>query len=150
MIKNVEIFDWQGTLVDVSGIRHLVETDGPKNFPEFHRRTGDCPAMPGTVQGLWNAIHDENTVVAILTGCTDDFRDVLDAWMIRNDVVAHVVRMRRAGDFRRDVEVKREMLQWLRDRGLNPTRAWDDNPNVAALWESEGIDTTVVPGWDTP
>lgn len=147
-MKEAVIFDWQGTLVDVRGIRHLVENTTKRNFPEFHRQTGNCPPIDGTTRGLWNAVQDDDKIVIIMTGCTDDFREVLTAWMMRHDVMAHAVLMRRAGDYRMDIEVKAEMLAWVREQGITVTHAWDDNPNVLALWEREGIPTTVVPGWN--
>jgi phosphoglycolate phosphatase-like HAD superfamily hydrolase len=50
-------------------------------------------------------------------------------------------------DGRPDVEVKREILAQVRQR-YDVVRAWDDNPHVVALWESEGVPVTLVPGWD--
>lgn len=146
-MKEAVIFDWQGTLVDVSGIRHLVESGGYRNFPEFHRQTGNCPPIQDTVRALWNAIQDDDKVIVLMTGCTDDFRDVLTSWMMRNDVMTHAVLMRRAGDYRADVAVKLDMLTWVREQGFTVVHAWDDNPNVLKLWQDEGIPTTVVPGW---
>jgi Holliday junction resolvase len=55
--------------------------------------------------------------------------------------------MRRKGDYRKDGIIKRELLGEMRADGFNVVRAWDDNPAVVAVWESEGIEVTVVPGW---
>lgn len=146
-LKKAVIVDWQGTLVDVSGIRHLVENpEGKKNFPEFHRQTGNCPPIQKTLDEVKRAAMD-GAFVAVFTGCSDDFSDVFHGWLARHGVPWNVTSMRAAGDFRKDVVVKREMLAWLIEHGYNAVRAWDDNPNVITLWESFDIPTTVVPGW---
>lgn len=146
-MKEAVIFDWQGTLVDVRGIRHLVENTTKRNFPEFHRQTGNCPVIVDTMSALMMH-HDAGSRVIVMTGCTDDFRDVFHAWALREQVPYHALLMRRAGDYRMDIEVKTEMLAWVREQGITVTHAWDDNPNVLALWKREGIPTTVVPGWN--
>jgi hypothetical protein len=67
-------------------------------------------------------------------------------WLARHGILWHELHHRRDDDQRVDSEVKREILADLRTR-YTITAAWDDNPNVIALWESEGIPVTVVPGW---
>lgn len=140
------IFDWQGTLVDVSSIRYLVENTDKKNFPEFHRQTGNCPPIEETLYAVKRAALD-GKFIAIFTGCSYDFQDVFLHWLSRHGVHWDLTGMRAAGDFRRDVEVKREMLAYLTEHDYEIEHAWDDNPNVIELWQSEGIPTTVVPGW---
>jgi hypothetical protein len=51
------------------------------------------------------------------------------------------------GDFRPDVQVKRDIFKYL-SRHYDIRGAVDDNPNVIALWNEIGIPTEVVPGWD--
>lgn len=146
-MKKAVIFDWQGTLVDVSPIRYLVENTDKKNFPEFHRQTGNCFPIKETLEAVKRAAMD-GKFVAIFTGCSDDFQDVFHGWLSRYGVHWDMVMMREAGDFRKDVAVKREMLEYLRAHGHNVVHAWDDNPNVVReVWEAEGVPTTVVPGW---
>jgi hypothetical protein len=140
------IFDWQGTLVDVRGIRHLVENTDKKNFPEFHRQTGLCPPIEDTVEAAKRAAFDDKFIV-IMTGCSDDFQGVLANWLGEHGVPFNMIMMRKAGDWRRDVVIKREMLEWLREHGHDVVHAHDDNPNIVALWNEENIPVTVVPGW---
>ena len=56
--------------------------------------------------------------------------------------------MRGPADFRKDVIVKQEMLESINCDGYNLIEAWDDNPNIIQLWESNGIPTVLVPGWN--
>ena len=43
-------------------------------------------------------------------------------------------------------DVKRDILSTIRCH-YDVVMAVDDNPSVIALWEAEGIETIVVPGW---
>jgi len=40
------------------------------------------------------------------------------------------------------------MLESINRDGYNLIEAWDDSPNIIELWESNGIPTVLVPGWD--
>lgn len=55
--------------------------------------------------------------------------------------------MRGDRDDRPDVEVKREIHEFL-SRRYDIVAAIDDNPSIVSLWRSLGIETTVMPGWD--
>lgn len=144
--RKTVIFDWQGTLVDVSSIRHLVENTDKKNFPEFHRQTGNCPPIQETLEAVKRAAMD-GKFVAVLTGCSENFEQVFFEWGAKHGVHWDMLLMRAAGDFRKDVVIKKEMLDFLRSHGHEIEHAWDDNPNIIQLWQDESIPVTVVPGW---
>jgi hypothetical protein len=55
--------------------------------------------------------------------------------------------MRRDGDFRPDGVVKLEILDMIKEDGYNVIHAWDDNPAVIEVWQSQGIPVTVVEGY---
>jgi FMN phosphatase YigB (HAD superfamily) len=144
--KTAVIFDWQGTLVDVSSARHLVEGPGKKDFTAFHRASAACPPIPSTMAAAWQARADGHSVL-VFTGCSDDHEVEVWEWHHEYAVPFSALHMRVFGDWRRDVEIKREMLADARTR-YEIVHAWDDNPNVIAeVWESEGVPVTVVPGW---
>lgn len=144
-MKRAVIFDMDGTLCDVSSIRHLVE--GPKrNFPVFHLASAHCPPHEWVVNEARKA-HQDGYIVCILTGRMNEFRSLTTAWLKTHDVPFRWLLMRENGDFRKDVIIKEERLQFLQDTGYVVIHAWDDNPNIIALWESKGIPVTVVPGW---
>lgn len=139
------IFDMDGTLCDVRSIRHLVA--GPRrDFHAFHMSSGGCPANPEVAEAARQARRDGRAVI-IVTARMEHYRNVTSMWLALNAVPSDALLMRRDGDFRKDFVVKREILTKIRRR-WNPVHAWDDNPEVIALWQQEGIECTVVPGWD--
>lgn len=141
----VTIFDVQGTLIDVTSVRHLVECAKP-DFDAFHIATCECPPHQWVVDEA-RLQHANDKVVAILTGMNGRFRPHLLTWLNRHDVPFDILMMRPDDDFRKDFMVKREMLEMLREQGLIATHAWDDNPRIIDLWKHEKIPFTVVPGW---
>jgi phosphoglycolate phosphatase-like HAD superfamily hydrolase len=139
------IFDVDGTLCDVRSIRHLVA--GPRrDFHSFHMRSVDCPPNEEVKEAAHHA-RQVGRAVIVVTARMECYRHVTSMWLALNQIPSDALYMRRDGDFRKDFLVKREILAKIRRR-WNPVHAWDDNPEVIALWQQENIECTVVPGWD--
>ena len=143
-LPEAEIFDLDGSLVDVSGIRHLLE--GPGRYDAFHRASIDCPPNAWVVDAARIA-HRIGRAVLIVTGRSVEYRNLTAMWLALQRVPSEAMWMRGRGDYRKDYVVKREILAKIRTR-WNPVAAWDDNPAVLQLWREEGIRTVRVPGWD--
>jgi hypothetical protein len=142
-LRDAEIFDMDGTLCDVRSIRHLIH--GPGGFDAFHRASVNCPPHDWVVEAARQARRDGKAVL-IVTGRSTKYRNVTAMWLALHGVPSDVLWMRRAGDMRKDVMVKRDILRRIRNL-YNPVHAWDDNPAILDLWEAENIPFTVVPGW---
>lgn len=138
------IFDMDGTLCDVRGIRHLL--DGPGSFHAFHTASASCPPHPHVVEAARQA-HADGLAVLIVTARGVRYRPHTAMWLALHGVPSDAMWMRARGDQRPDYEVKADILRRIRER-YRPVHAWDDRPEVLQLWRSEGIPTTVVPGWD--
>lgn len=149
------IVDMDGTLVDVSSIRHYVrgvaEEEGEvrkrlKDFDAFHRESVNCPAIWKTVdqvQDFWEREYD----ILIVTARSQKYYNQT-AWWLAEHAIPHTdLFMRPNGDFRKDYLVKKDILDRIRRR-WHVVHAIDDNPNVIRLWEEEGISVTHVPGWE--
>lgn len=146
-MKKAVIFDMDGTLVDVSKIRHFVhpEREGGRNFHAFHMESASSPPNTFVVQAAQQA-HREGLGVLIVTARKARYRHVTAMWLALHHVPSDALYMRADGDDRPDFLAKEDILQRIRLR-WNPVHAWDDNPAVLALWRREGIPHTVVPGW---
>lgn len=144
-VTEAHVYDVQGTLIDVSSVRHLVEGAKP-DFDAFHVATSSCPAH-------WDVVNETRQsraaqkVVVVMTGMNEKFRPLVVAWLCRYGVPFDLLLMRPDRDFRKDFIVKREMLQEVRLRGFTVTHAWDDNPQIVDMWRHENVPVTVVPGW---
>jgi len=143
-MQDAEIFDMDGTLCDVSSIRHLVQ-GVDKNYHQFHLQSASCPPHSEVVERA-HAAHRAGRAVLIVTARSTEYRNVTAMWLALHGVPSDAMYMRRAGDFRKDFLVKRDILSSIR-KHWNPVHAHDDNPAVIELWNSQDIPTTVVPGW---
>ena len=145
LVPAAVIVDVDGTLVDVSSVRHHVV--GPKrNFDAFHRESADCPPI-GMTLGLVEEMHDAGHHILIVTARMEKWRGLTESWLEQHLTRSHTeLVMRRDGDFRPDYDVKREIHADLASR-YRIRHAIDDNPAVLELWNELGIPVTVVPGW---
>lgn len=137
------IVDVDGTLVDVSAVRHHV-LNRPKDFTAFHAGAEACPPIASTLALVraWATVAD----VFVVTARMQQWEDSTRRWLAQHADFDYTLHMRPDGDFRVDVEVKAEILATIR-RTHDVALAIDDNPSVIDLWESEGIPTVIVPGW---
>ncbi len=144
-MRDAVIYDMDGTLVDVSGIRHHV-TGGNTNYHEFHMGSVDAPAHEHVIDMLRD--HQEaGHAIVIVTARNERYMNICVWWLLFAGVTYDQMYMRKHDDQRPDWQVKKDILAIMRKDGFNPVHAVDDNPSVVELWESEGIPTTVIPGW---
>lgn len=140
------IFDMDGTLANVTGIRHyLIPNNHRKDFDTFHRESVNAPPHREIVNSARLA-HSLGLEVLVVTARKQVWRHHTAWWLAVNEVPSSALYMRANHDNRKDYEVKRGILARIRSR-YEVIHAWDDNPAVLRLWEEEGIPHTVVPGW---
>lgn len=146
-LKLAVIYDVDGTLADVSGIRHYV-TDDPKrkNFQKFHAAASYCRPHEDIVH-LAQTTAEFGIYNFVVTARNEMWRYRTTVWLRKWEVPYAALLMRADGDQRPDVEIKKDILASIRERGYRVVYAVDDNPSIIALWKSEGIHTQIVPGW---
>jgi phosphoglycolate phosphatase-like HAD superfamily hydrolase len=151
-VRSAVIFDMDGTLADVSSIRHhLTKYDETKrtvikHFNRFHAESVGVPAHQHVVNAAQVA-HMFGHAVLIVTARKHMWRHHTAWWLALHNVPSDMLMMRGDKDNRKDYEVKRDMLDTLRN-AYDIIHAWDDNPNIIKLWKENNIPTTVVPGWE--
>lgn len=151
-MKTAVIFDMDGTLADVSSIRHhLTKFDETKrtvvkHFHRFHAASVSVPPHHHVVNAAQVAKIMGNDVL-VVTARKHMWRHHTAWWLAMHDVPSDMLMMRGNEDNRKDYEVKKDMLDTIR-KAYNVIHAWDDNPSIIKLWTEEGIPTTVVPGWE--
>lgn len=143
------IVDVDGTLVDVSGARHYVvgrTREQGKDFHHFHLAAMFCPPNQWVLDFVAEQKQSGSTVL-IVTARKRQWEWQTRAWMEKHGVQFDRLFMREDSDQRKDVEVKRDILATIKQE-FDVVCAIDDNPNVIALWNEQGIPVHVVPGWD--
>lgn len=142
------LFDLDGTLLDISGIRDWSE-GRRTDFEEFHKLAIDAPHIPWVLDALKD-LWDFGYNIVIGTARSLRYHDVTHAWLSKHNIPYHRVMMRSNSDLGTDVAVKSRMLFEL-DAKANrlPALAFEDNPSIVKLWQEYEIPTVVVPGWGT-
>lgn len=146
-MRTAVIFDMDGTLANVSSIRHhLRPVERRKDFESFHRESVNVPPHKSVVHHAQLA-HMLGHAVLIVTARKHKWRHHTAWWLALNNVPSDMLMMRRDDDQRPDYEVKADMLHIIR-HFYDVVHAVDDNPSVIRLWEENQIPTTTVPGWE--
>lgn len=145
------IFDMDGTLCDVTSVRHHVNPNDPrfsgeKRFDLFHAGSIDCPPNEMVVN-LLLASQREGLATIIVTARKAMWRYHTILWLHEHGLSYDELFMRADEDNRQDYLVKSDLLTEIRRR-YNPVLAVDDNPAVLALWDEHGIPTVRIPGWE--
>jgi phosphoglycolate phosphatase-like HAD superfamily hydrolase len=141
-VREAVIFDLDGTLCDTSEIVHLIEGDD-NDFAAFHAASAQCPAHDDVVDAARQQAALGRAVL-VVTSREFVWRDVSLDWLVAHEVPYDALHMRIVGDYRKDVVVKKEILQQIVDDGYTVVEAWDDAPAVLDLWRENGITVHVV------
>ena len=141
-MREAVIFDLDGTLCDTSEIVHLIEGDD-KDFAAFHAASAGCPAHEDVVAAAQRQAELGRSVL-VVTSREFVWRDVSLDWLVAHGVPYEALHMRIVGDYRKDVVVKKEILQQIVADGFTVLEAWDDAPAVVDLWRENGITVHVV------
>jgi phosphoglycolate phosphatase-like HAD superfamily hydrolase len=129
------IVDLDGTLADVRHRLHYLK--GRKDWKRFF---GEMRLDPLNVwcRALMRAMKDAGFTVAIVSGRPGDYADDIREWLRTHDVPYDALHTRRAGDFRPDDIVKKEILE-AHFRKEDILFVVDDRPSVVAMWRREGL-----------
>lgn len=142
------IVDMDGTLCDVSGVRHYVLRGPrePRDFDHFHLGSLFSPPNPAVVD--WVEQHRAaGRAVVIVTARRGRWMRYTRMWLQKHGIEYTAMYMRPETDDRKDYAVKRDIYRMISER-FRVIAAIDDNPSVLALWEDLGVpEIQRVPGW---
>lgn len=143
------IFDVDGALCDTSSLVKYVDKHHKdfvkKDLDAFHRESAYCPPR-GDVEVEWGQAKQDGAICIVLTGRPEKWRRETRWWLHGNDFRFDHLIHRRDGDKRPAAEYKREVLNNLREF-YDIVWACDDDPRIHAMYEEEGVNAMLVPGW---
>ena len=135
MAEEIVIFDIDGTLADVSARQHHLMKK-PKDWDSFFRGIPHDKAIHSMVR-LCNILYASGIKILLCTGRREKDRAETVKWLAQEGVNYHELILRRDGDRRSDVIVKREMLA-----GIDRSKILfvvEDRSGVVEMWRSEGL-----------
>ena len=135
MEEEIVIFDIDGTLADVSERIHHVQKK-PKNWKAFFKGMAQDKAIQSMVR-LDNILYEAGVKIVLCSGRSEEHRSETAKWLKKEGVKYHDLRLRKKGDRRSDVIVKREMLA-----GIDKSKVLfvvEDRSRVVEMWRKEGL-----------
>ena len=133
------IVDLDGTLVDVSAIRHFVDGSN-RDFDMFHRASVGCPPIKETLNFL-AMYRSQGLKILIVSARSDKYLALTNMWLAINDIQCDELIMRSSADPRPDIEVKTSMFHRLATK-YRVLAAIDDRPELLSNWSELGIPVT--------
>lgn len=130
------ICDLDGTLVDISSIRHLVERQKP-DFDAFHRLSVDCPPR-GEVLACLEDYRSRGLVALIVSARSEKFMKLTNMWLALNEIECAELLLRGLRDSRADILVKTSMYHRLASK-YEIVAALDDRSQLIQNWTDLGI-----------
>lgn len=126
--------DIDGTIADITHRLHFIQTK-PKDWDSFYSACDkDTPVNP--IRKLLEAFAlTEDYDFVYSSGRREETRGKTCTWLVEHSFPSGQLYMRRDGDYRSDVEVKREMYETIiSPRHGKPLLVLDDRDSVVALW----------------
>lgn len=154
-MKPLYIFDLDGTLANIEHRLYFIE-NGRNDWRSFYRACGSDEPIPAAITTL-QCLQRSRAEIWIWTGRSDEVRRDTEEWLVQNGIwrsrlnpfrAPEALLMRRAGDHRPDVEVKREWLSMLEPpEHRRLTAVFEDRKSVVQMWRATGVPCfQVAPG----
>ena len=132
------IFDVDGTLADISHRRHFV-TNNKKNWAQFNAQMGEDVINPAVVELYCTLWDSQKYDIIIVTGRSEEFREVTEQWLAWKNIPFNRLIMRKARDNRQDSLIKQDILDALKAEGKDIVFAVDDRQQVVDMWRRNGV-----------
>ena len=135
MTEEIVIFDLDGTLADVSERIHHVRRK-PKDWKAFFKGMAEDKTIHSMVR-LCNMLYESGVRIVLCSGRSEEHRPETVDWLEKHDVKFHELLLRRDGDRRSDVDVKREILAGMDKEKI--LFVVEDRSRVVEMWRKEGL-----------
>lgn len=128
------IVDLDGTLCDVTHRLQWLSAQ-PKNWAAWNAGIPSDPPHSAVVDVVRHL--GEKFPIIIVSGRSEDNRQVTEKWLERHDVRYSAMYMRGADDFRPDHVIKAEIAEEI-ESTHDVLCVFDDRPSVVAMWRERG------------
>lgn len=135
MPSSISVFD--AYIFDMDGTLAHIDPDNPRDVYDGSRAQEDlCHAE---VARIARALDSYGAYVMVVSGRSEEHRQVTIDWLLANDIQFDGLFMRSAGDKRPDAQVKYELLQKIVADGFRVTGVFDDREQVVNMWRTAGV-----------
>lgn len=140
-MKKAVISDLDGTISDRRHRLHYLE--GKKDWESFFESLIDDPPIVRTIEQIEELI-DEGAELVLVTGRPEQYRKSSEEWIKNNTPFdKYQLYMRKDKDFRKDIVIKKEMLDQIREN-YELEIIFEDQENIAKMWEDNDLKCILV------
>lgn len=135
-MKDIVIFDLDGTLANTAECRHYLEQE-PKNWDAFYYAACSVNPIQSVVDVCRNL--QENYSIYIVSGRSDLVKKQTIAWLNEHGIKFNLIFMRPHGDHTPDDILKKSWCDLNHIPIHRVLCAFDDRDRVVKMWRSLGI-----------
>lgn len=129
--------DIDGTISDRRHRLHFIE--GKKDWDAFFESLIDDPVIQTTVDKISEILIDDVELIFV-TGRPEKYRSLTEDWITKNTPFKkYELYMRRNKDFRKDVIIKKEMLDDI-NMSYEVSLVFEDQQQLCDMWSGEGLE----------
>ena len=132
----VVVFDIDGVLADASARQHFLKGVRP-DWDAFFERCNEDPLIEEAAR-LLHVIDDRYSIV-LLTGRPVSVMDATIAWLGRYQLRWNLLIMRDYGDYAAARDFKAREIFGIREAGLVPVLAFEDDSRNVEMFQANGI-----------
>lgn len=123
----------EAIIVDMDGTLAILHNRSPYDVSKCDQDLPNQPVLETVYK--WQ----DNVKIIIVSGRTDDGKELTEKWLIENKVNYTALYMRKTDDIRKDSVIKQEIYdQFIRDK-YNIKFILDDRNQVVEMWRSLGL-----------
>ena len=139
-MRDIVIFDLDGTLAASDWRNHLVDGKQEKDWDEYYAGIPHDPVNVAELTVLRSLLMADNFHLMFLTGRPEKYRLSTVGWLMEKCYLgyrSYELRMRKNGDYRQDTIVKAEML--TEDELQRVLCVFEDRKRVVDMWRAKGV-----------
>ena len=141
----VAVFDVDGTLMNIQHRRHYVS--GPdkdwKSFFDYMQ----FDTINDHVFQLAHALNNDGYEIVVVSGRNERHREITEQQLAFGKLDYKTLIMRPDDNYDPDFVFKKQILDTMRESGLDPQFSVDDRPSVVQMWRENGVPCFDVGGW---
>ena len=141
----VAVFDVDGTLMNIQHRRHYVS--GPdKDWKSFFDYM-EFDTINDHVFHLAHALKSDGYEIVVVSGRNERHRQITEKQLAFGKLDYKTLIMRPDDNYDPDFVFKKQVLDTMRESGLDPQFSVDDRPSVVQMWRENGVPCFDVGGW---
>ena len=132
------IFDLDGTLVKLDHRLDYILNE-PKQWDKFYEEIENDELLDDMYAIYETFLYAPDVSIIIVTGRSDKYKQQTLDWLEKHGIMFDELYMRKEGDHRRDYEVKKDILDILKQLKYDILCVFEDRDEVVQMYRENGV-----------